>query len=491
MRKIKHNLTINPTYESEEIIGLENLEEVSAIVVDANTPLKKLCLPKLKRIYLDFKFSGIGQLEEIDFPELESIEGGMDVSSMFALISVKLPKLQSVSSLTINYCTSLESISVPVLEEVTTLTVTNNNVLQAIDFTSLQTVTGRFTLSKGVFENLEGFKSLATIGQLLKIQDLSNMTSLDGLEALTTVGESANFRSMSSLADLSALGSLTKVSSLYFSEILAEDYSFLEHSLSVGSLSFSQSNVSELDIREIDGLTYLEVRNNNVPLTLIGDEAISMQRLSLYAPNIVIKGIKEVTTTDFFEFWISGSRTETVQLNVEKVTGKFSLTVVAAVDDLNLPNLKEVDGEFGFYIQGRSRVNLPKLTKIGSLNAGHCCNIELLSLPALETVKGDFNIRTNDSYGGHLDGVYAPALMSIGGKLTLNAWTTRTASLEYVNFPVLVSASAVEIKTNVGLFDFSGLKSVIPVLTSDKWIVSGNGYNPQYQDMVDGNWKKE
>ena len=106
-------------------------------------------------------------------------------------------------------------------------------------------------------------------------------------------------------------------------------------------------------------------------------------------------------------------------------------------------------------------------------------------------MKGDFNIRTNDSYGGHLDGVYAPALMSIGGKLTLNAWTTRTASLEYVNFPVLVSASAVEIKTNVGLFDFSGLKSVIPVLTSDKWIVSGNGYNPQYQDMVDGNWKKE
>ncbi|MFR7877825.1 MAG: hypothetical protein ACLU4J_16325 [Butyricimonas paravirosa] len=98
LRKIKHNLTINPTYESEEIIGLENLEEVSAIVVDANTPLKKLCLPKLKRIYLDFKFSGIGQLEEIDFPELESIEGGMDVSSMFALISVKLPKLQSVSS---------------------------------------------------------------------------------------------------------------------------------------------------------------------------------------------------------------------------------------------------------------------------------------------------------------------------------------------------------------------------------------------------------
>ena len=491
LRKIKHNLTINPTYESEEIIGLENLEEVSAIVVDANTPLKKLCLPKLKRIYLDFKFSGIGQLEEIDFPELESIEGGMDVSSMFALISVKLPKLQSVSSLTINYCTSLESISVPVLEEVTTLTVTNNNVLQAIDFTSLQTVTGRFTLSKGVFENLEGFKSLATIGSTLEIQDLSDLTSLDGLEALTTVGESANFRSMSSLADLSALGSLTKVSSLYFSEILAEDYSFLEHSLSVGSLSFSQSNVAELDIREIDGLTYLEVRNNNVPLTLIGDEAISMQRLSLYAPNIVIKGIKEVTTTDFFEFWISGSRTEAVQLNVEKVTGKFSLTVVAAVDDLDLPNLKEVDGEFGFYIQGRSRVNLPKLTKIGSLSAGHCCNMELLSLPALETVKGDFNIRANDSYGGHLDGIYAPALRSIGGKLTLNAWTTRTASLEYVNFPVLVSASAVEIKTNVGLFDFSGLKSVIPVLTSDKWIVSGNGYNPQYQDMVNGNWKKE
>ena len=95
-------------------------------------------------------------------------------------------------------------------------------------------------------------------------------------------------------------------------------------------------------------MTYLEVRNNNVPLTLIGDEAISMQRLSLYAPNIVIKGIKEVTTTDFFEFWISGSRTEAVQLNVEKVTGKFSLTVVAAVDDLDLPNLKEVDGEFGF-----------------------------------------------------------------------------------------------------------------------------------------------
>ena len=491
LRKIKHNLTINPTYAGEEIIGLENLEEVSTIVVHTNAPLKKLCLPKLQRMYLSFNFSSIGQLEEIELPVLESIEGGIGLSSMPALISVKLPKLQSVSSLAINSCAALESVSIPVLGKIETVRVTYNRKLQEIDFSGLQTVTGTFTLSEAIVESLDGLKALTSVGESFNLQNLNNLTSLDGLESLTTVGESAGFRYMSSLADVAGLASLTKVTRVYFSDIPAEDYSFLETSRSINEIFFSKSNISKLDIRNIDDLTYFSMENNNVPFTLTGDEIISMTRLSIYAPNIIIKGIKEVTTTEFFTFRITGSHTESVQLSVEKVIGKLDLTIVASVDVLDIPNLKEVTGELYLYIQGRSQVNLPNLTKVGSLAAGQCCNMELLSLPVLETVKGDFNIRTNDSYGGHLDGVYAPALRSIGGKLTLNAWTTRTASLEYVNFPVLVSASAVEIKTNVGLFDFSGMKSVIPELTSDKWIVSGNGYNPQYQDMVDGNWKKE
>lgn len=490
LRKIKHNLTINPTYVGEDLAGLDNLEEVSAVVLHASSPVKKLCLPKLQRVYLNFDFSGIAQLQEIEFPALESIEGNLKLSSLSALTDVKLPKLQSVSSLTINSCSALKSVSMPALEEAETFTVSYNNNLQEIDFTALRTVGGRFTLTEGMLESVDGLKALASVGDLT-LQNLNNLTNLNGLKALTTISESVTVSRMSSLEDVSGLSSLASVSKIYFSDIPAEDYSFLEIPKSIASISFSRANIQELDIRNINGLTSFSVENNNVSFTLIGNEITSLTQMTLYAPEIKIEGIKELTTTDYFSYWVSGSSTESLQLNIKKITGAFRFYLVAAVGQFDAPDLEEINGELSFYVQGRSRVNMPSLKKVGTFDAGNCCNMELLLLPALETVKGNFNIRSNDFYGGHLDGISMPALTTIGGKLTLNAYQEKKASLELINFPLLTAVTAVEIKSNMGLFDFSGMKSVIPILTPETWTVSGNGYNPQYQDMVDGNWKKE
>lgn len=38
--------------------------------------------------------------------------------------------------------------------------------------------------------------------------------------------------------------------------------------------------------------------------------------------------------------------------------------------------------------------------------------------------------------------------------------------------------------------DFSGLKNALPSLSADKWNVSGNGYNPTWEQITAGEYVK-
>jgi len=52
----------------------------------------------------------------------------------------------------------------------------------------------------------------------------------------------------------------------------------------------------------------------------------------------------------------------------------------------------------------------------------------------------------------------------------------------------LRNSHAIYIFYNPALTDYTGLQYLIPQLTTDQWQVSGNAYDPSYQDMMDGKY---
>ena len=114
-----------------------------------------------------------------------------------------------------------------------------------------------------------------------------------------------------------------------------------------------------------------------------------------------------------------------------------------------------------------------------------------LSLPNLASVSGDFTISTGyDVYS--LSDFQAPLLTKIGGALFLtgqNGSSPNTLMTNLNGFSGLTSVQSVTIINSQALTDFTGLKNAIPSLSSANWSVSNNGYNPSYQDMVDGKYK--
>jgi hypothetical protein len=75
-----------------------------------------------------------------------------------------------------------------------------------------------------------------------------------------------------------------------------------------------------------------------------------------------------------------------------------------------------------------------------------------------------------NTVGGEVDIVTIPNLISVNG------------------LSLLTRVNRVFIYDNQNLINYSGLKNVIPTLPDANWQVSNNKYNPDYQDMVNGNY---
>lgn len=58
------------------------------------------------------------------------------------------------------------------------------------------------------------------------------------------------------------------------------------------------------------------------------------------------------------------------------------------------------------------------------------------------------------------------------------------------DFAGVTEIGSVDIKYWGKMTDFSGLKNALPSLSADKWNVSGNGYNPTWEQITAGEYVK-
>jgi hypothetical protein len=197
--------------------------------------------------------------------------------------------------------------------------------------------------------------------------------------------------------------------------------------------------------------------------------------------NINIKGISKVNKGVYLQATSSGRPVTFGMPDIEEIGGDANITLstMTAMDTLtkiiSFDKLKRVGGNFVLSI----------LTN----------TVRTLSFPKLETVNGNFNLSAGNDYSTTNRGFETldfPSLTTINGKLTVhsgNASRNNTRLTNLNGFAALRNVKAIDISRQTALKSYEGLQNAFNSLgSSDNWTVSGNGYNPSYQDLKDGKW---
>ena len=163
---------------------------------------------------------------------------------------------------------------------------------------------------------------------------------------------------------------------------------------------------------------------------------------------------------------------------------------------IRFPDLEEVEGLFRLSDGFSSKVQpseFPKLRKVNSLV--YTGVIDVLDFPSLEEVTGECSISTaywNGVMQGMLQEIRVPMLKKVGS-LVLKAASaygepqpnTILTSLDC--FMNLESAGSVKIEKQMGLISYEGLQKAITGITDPElWEVSGNAYNPTFDEAKAG-----
>jgi len=107
---------------------------------------------------------------------------------------------------------------------------------------------------------------------------------------------------------------------------------------------------------------------------------------------------------------------------------------------------------------------------------------DLSALKKLKKVGGNLFLQSLDQLSDQNLASFA-ALTAVGGDLSIQS-IPNLVSLNGLS--LLSRVNRVFIYNNQNLENYTGLKNVIPTLDAANWQVSGNKYNPGYQDMVNG-----
>jgi hypothetical protein len=171
------------------------------------------------------------------------------------------------------------------------------------------------------------------------------------------------------------------------------------------------------------------------------------------------------------------------------VAGQLSLASAAQVDNFNIAQIKHI-GTFTFSdakagatltlqdVETIGTMNIstyklttlhaPKLTEVKSLTWTNVWSLATIDLPALRTVT-NFTLNEHGS--------------------SYNASYARMTNLDA--FSGITSISKVTISYCAKLVNFSGLSNALSRLTAENWSVINCGYNPTYQQMVEGAYSNE
>ena len=542
---VKGAIVITEKYMGENIDGLASLTSVGSIRIGSQDKMSTIALssfslPKLKNVSKDIVVYA-NNIKEVGLSMLENVYGRCEFKSG-KLFSFSFPSLKYVGRklallqhwMIADLPEGMSHIEFPLLEQVGDLDLSraqhNNHIslYESVSFPRL-VFAGSITVNSNMtnFPLLEKADGLS-INQLLcpvlkRIE--GNVAILGmGVEAVVTpaleyVGGNISGFSCPVLKFIggncsSCTAPLLERVEGVLTTTSADELAALAHLNHCGGLTF-KTLAQSTEVLDLSRLTFgsetIAISSSSEETMLkkiIGPQLISGQLyLSINDTRIFQwEGFNKVGSIYYHgdTFEIESIEEVTGRLNVSWAPSKIYLAKLHTVgsfegssSEVLLPELKTVKTQM---VVGGAGL-LPKLESVGdgSLSSSYVvlqvyCNgvSTVIDMPVLKTVNGNCVFSSEYMGTAHTTSIKAPLLESIGGYLQVGGTaTSNNYTIASLDFSSLRQVNRIEIKSLNVLKDFSSFAAAVPVMTTSKWRISGCGYNPTYQDMVNGKFVGE
>jgi hypothetical protein len=497
--ELSENATITP-----DPLEIDNwLEEYQFVVISYNGSRRVYrYTPRFSNIFSDGDLTLETQADVDAFPGLgiTAIEGNLiigrstgedSISSTSSLYPLKkvgydiivnscykgeelyLHSLEQAGAITVNAGGNIRSVSLPALKKIEQSAKFGN--LYTLDCTDLEevgldlSVTNASTTDCQIaFPNLEKIDGKLSIGGNFKANDFS----LPKLKKATGINLTISAAKIS-MPELEECNDLTisndnilaidlpklktaQTATLSGTKVIRLDMPVLEE----GVVKINRMSILEkLDLNSLKKSTQIYIQTSpKIKNIKLGEAEID---------HIVIRDAESVqfecvgTAVGYFELYPKGQFTAVGLKEVGDL-------VLGAESNYEFPDLENVTGYFSMTGYPNKRYDLPKLKTVQgnfgfSYNSNTVFNSGSFDLSKLETIGGDLKLSGNGYSGFKNLDMFSP----------------------------LKSAGSVTISNMKGLVSYEGLKNMILSVTSAKWSVTGNAYNPTWQDMLDGKWTNQ
>ena len=545
---VRCDLTITAAYTGVTLAGLENLTACESLRIGSaahpNETLRQLSLPALKEIKGDLCVYGTA-LQTADFKSLQSVAGHFVLQSD-ALLQLTADELTTVAgNMTLIGTTAdeakapCEQMYFPKLQRIDgTLTLSRFDRLSGLGTTfGVLTQAGALRYEHLALANTFEFPLIETTGNItvtdcpilrsVLLPALTDAGSLEitGCPAIETLSfpKAERFDGDVSLATLPAIkdfGEFLPALKAISGDLSIDDLSSLEGVLDLSGCTFSPN--STLDLRLVAATRLTELRGGDFGGSLrIDASSLTPQPEAMPFEITGFKSLDTLRIAGFTHISALSLPTESCDdLTIENCGSQAPFT-------LSLPNLVEVRGtllcrncgkageansasfprlrnsgrQLSFYVGASSftALEFPLLETIGNgepvsddpaddyalytMPSG--CAGEFI-LPSLQRVNGSMLVSTWNTSTDRAVAFRFPSLQSVAGEISVGHTAYKNRSVATLDFSALTAAGAIRIGNLSSVTDFSTFTQVLPRLSEQTWSVTDCGYNPTYQQMLDG-----
>lgn len=510
--EIGNALIINPSYKGENLLGLEKLETLgsfklgSQIKYDSSVRLKYIELPLLRSVVGDFVVNSTS-VEKVLMPKLENVgEDFYIVSDMFSDLDVS-------SLVNVDGCLTIKGSAKE----------TGLATLQGLAFGALKNVGRDFTLYD--FPNIQGVftPELIKVGGNIEIFSLSTkhfimskLTEVGGISIESQFAVQVEFPILESCGNLNITGphinklDLSSLKNLYGDMKLKD---LLIEEIDISAINFNANTFSS-KCNYIKKIVGPKEFNGNIELLPPSTQLteFTFDGFNIINGNFNLTGYNKVLSFRFSMKEIKGDvkietnrssaiKKELLDLSeLETIGGSLIFNTNYAYPEIRFDKLTSI----GTYCQIATtkisdNLNFPSLKTIGSPSDSDKKYKNLftvfmsgISCPKLEKIYGDLSIETGLPRDLSIDEFSYPLLNEISGELIIDCRAQSNTKPLSLNFSGLRMVEKVSIMYQELLYDFS---TFAPLFTSgalskeSQWYIDECGYNPTFQDMMDGKYK--
>ncbi|WP_418672245.1 hypothetical protein [Alistipes putredinis] len=545
---VRCDLTITAAYTGETLAGLENLTACESLRIGSaahpNETLRQLSLPALKEIKGDLCVYGTA-LQTADFKSLQNVAGHFVLQSD-ALLQLTADELTTVAgNMTLIGTTAdeakapCEQMYFPKLQRIDgTLTLSRFDRLSGLGTTfGVLTQAGALRYEHLALANTFEFPLIETTGNItvtdcpilrsVLLPALTDAGSLEitGCPAIKTLSfpKAERFDGDVSLATLPAIkdfGEFLPALKAISGDLLIEDLPSLEGVLDLSGCTFSPN--STLDLRLVAATRLTELRGGDFGGSLrIDASSLTPQPEAMPFGITGFKNLDTLRIAGFTHISELSLPTESCDdLTIENCGSQapFTLSLPNLVEvrgtllcrncgktgeanSASFPRLKNVGRQLSFYVGASSftALEFPLLETVGNgepvsddpaddyalytMPSG--CAGEFI-LPSLQRVNGSMLVSTWNTSTDRAVAFRFPSLQSVAGEISVGHTAYKNKSVATLDFSALTAAGAVRIGNLSSVTDFSTFTQALPRLSEQTWSVTDCGYNPTYQQMLDG-----